>query len=473
MRSARPPRPERPETYDVLGIGFGPSNLALAIALQEHNAQRPTSTISHFYLERQSSFGWHRGMLIDGPVMQVPFLKDLVTLRNPSSRFSFVSYLSREGRLSSFINRRSWFPSRLEFNDYLLWAAGAFDHLVAYANEVVAISAVWHADEIVAFDVHVQAHDSDHAQRYRARNLVIAVGSRPCMPTNAVAGERIWHSSELAYRINGIDSSPLAPACVVVAGAGQSAAEVVEYLHRRLSGTEIWALVADLGFRPLDDSPYVNTIFDPARVDGHFDAPTDVKEQLTSEYHNAIYSVVDRDLIQTLYTRGYEEAIGGAPRLRVVELSRLARARHVLDQVEIDIESRSSGVLQRITADMLVLATGYQQIDPGELLRHTVAYCRKDSQGRLRVQRDYSLLTAPEVKAAIYVQGPTENTHGATSTVLSNLACRAGEIAASIAHHCQDPLPHRCADTNNREGANEGEADAGRKRARSDTRTHR
>lgn len=49
------------------------------------------------FLEQQPRFGWHRGMLIDNATMQVSFLKDLVTLRNPTSGFSFLCYLQSRG----------------------------------------------------------------------------------------------------------------------------------------------------------------------------------------------------------------------------------------------------------------------------------------------------------------------------------------------------------------------------------------
>ncbi|HEU5108903.1 MAG TPA: SidA/IucD/PvdA family monooxygenase, partial [Micromonosporaceae bacterium] len=65
--------------YDVVGVGFGPSNLALAIAIEEHNRARPDAGLTGLFLERQPRFGWHRGMLIDDATMQVSFLKDLVT----------------------------------------------------------------------------------------------------------------------------------------------------------------------------------------------------------------------------------------------------------------------------------------------------------------------------------------------------------------------------------------------------------
>lgn len=67
--------------HDLIGIGFGPSNVAMSIAVTEHNARvgRQESVTAHFF-EQQPRFGWHRGMLIDDATMQVSFLKDLVTL---------------------------------------------------------------------------------------------------------------------------------------------------------------------------------------------------------------------------------------------------------------------------------------------------------------------------------------------------------------------------------------------------------
>ena len=103
---------------DVVGIGFGPSNISLAIALAEHNRSvAAPQRLTYAFVERQPAFGWHRGMLIDGATMQVSFLKDLVTLRNPTSEFSFISYLHNRNRLVDFINHQCLFPSRLEFHD--------------------------------------------------------------------------------------------------------------------------------------------------------------------------------------------------------------------------------------------------------------------------------------------------------------------------------------------------------------------
>jgi L-ornithine N5-oxygenase len=50
-------------------------------------------------------------------------MKDLATLRNPGSPYTFLSYLHSEGRLLSFINRGGTVPTRKEYSDYLTWAS--------------------------------------------------------------------------------------------------------------------------------------------------------------------------------------------------------------------------------------------------------------------------------------------------------------------------------------------------------------
>jgi len=50
-------------------------------------------------------------------------MKDLATLRNPKSPYTFLSYLHSQDRLLPFINRGSTIPTRKEFADYLSWAA--------------------------------------------------------------------------------------------------------------------------------------------------------------------------------------------------------------------------------------------------------------------------------------------------------------------------------------------------------------
>ncbi|KAG6336406.1 hypothetical protein ID866_2679, partial [Astraeus odoratus] len=133
-------------TYDAIGVGFGPSNLAIAGAfVDKANSATSVSLPKLLFIEKQEQFGWHRGMLIPGSRMQIKefsFLKDLATLRSPQSPITFLSYLHSQNRLLDFINRGSTFPTRKEYADYLSWAARFVQDkgiMVAYGENVIGI----------------------------------------------------------------------------------------------------------------------------------------------------------------------------------------------------------------------------------------------------------------------------------------------------------------------------------------------
>ncbi|MFC7388119.1 lysine N(6)-hydroxylase/L-ornithine N(5)-oxygenase family protein [Sphaerisporangium rhizosphaerae] len=413
--------------YDLVGIGFGPSNLALAVAL----AERGGTPLDAVFLEKQEAFGWHRDMLLDGATMQVSFLKDLVTMRNPVSRHSFVNYLHAKGRLADFINLKTMYPTRLEFHDYLSWVAADFDDRVRYGAEVVTVRPVEDADgRVELLDVVVQRGGPDgELATYRARNLVVAAGLRPTLPDGMVPDGRVWHSQELLTRLDGLTSPPRR---FVVVGAGQSGAEVTEHLHRRFPGAEICAVFARYGYSPADDSPFANRIFDPAAVDDFYASPEPVKRMLLDYHANTNYAVVDLDLLRELYRRVYEERAAGTERLRVMNMSRVTGLSDEGTHVEVTVRSLADGEVERLRADAVVYATGYRPVDPLDLLGAAGAYCLRDERGGLRVGRDHRLETTGGMDCGIYLQGATEHTHGIASTLLSTTAVRAGEILGSI-----------------------------------------
>ena len=425
------------EVFDVIGVGFGPSNLGLAIALEEHNASVPSGErFNARFVELQEQIGWHRGMLIEDATMQVSFLKDLVTLRNPTSEFTFLSYLKERERLVDFINYGSNFPTRMEFHDYLEWAAARFTDRVDYGAEVVEIVPVRVAGTDPVEQVEVVYRKGDATIRLRARNVAVATGLSPALPRGVTAGPRIWHNKDLLY--NAAQLADREPKRLAVIGAGQSAAESVDYLHRTFPTAEVYAVFARYGYSPAGDSSFANRIFDPSAVDDFYAAPDGVKEMILGYHANTNYSVVDPDLIDGLYRTHYHERVAGRERLRFCNVSRVADVVAVEDRVELAVESLIDGEREVITADVVVYATGYRAGDPLWLLGGELAEaCGRDVAGRLDVRRDYRVKTealgdGTPVTAGIYVQGPTEHTHGISSTLLSNVAVRSGEIASSI-----------------------------------------
>ncbi|MEU8626064.1 lysine N(6)-hydroxylase/L-ornithine N(5)-oxygenase family protein [Streptomyces sp. NPDC048669] len=420
---------DAPLIHDLMGIGFGPSNVAMAIALSEHNARvgRREAVTAHFF-ERQPAFGWHRGMLIDDATMQVSFLKDLVTLRDPSSEYTFLRYLQSRGRLIDFVNGKNLFPLRVEFHDYFEWAAAKVDDMVSYGHEVISVEPVLR-DGVVEY-VDVTARSGTETVVHRARNLVVGTGLRPLMPQGVERTDRVWHNSDLLAKVDALEGTD--PTRFVVVGAGQSAAENVAYLHRRFPRAEVCAVFSRYGYSPADDSSFANRIFDPEAVDEYFTAPDDIKRKLMGYHGNTNYSVVDIDLIDDLYRQAYQEKVLGTERLRFVNISRLTGVEETGDKVRATVTSLVTGEESTLEADVVVLATGYSPVEPLGLLGDVARHCHRDEEGRVRVERDYRIATDDELRCGIYLQGGTEHTHGITSSLLSNTAIRVGEILDSI-----------------------------------------
>ncbi|GAA2879576.1 lysine N(6)-hydroxylase/L-ornithine N(5)-oxygenase family protein [Streptosporangium fragile] len=420
-------------SHDVIGIGFGPSNLALAIAVREHNeraAQGGPGRVDALFAERQARFGWHRGMLIEGATMQVSFLKDLATMRDPTSEYGFLSYLREQGRLVDFINHKTMFPTRVEFHDYLEWAAARFADRVRYGTTVRALRPVTGENgDVVAVDVVA----ADGGTVGRARNVVLGMGLRPRLPAGVHVSERVWHNSDLLTRLKTLPE--LRHQRFVVVGAGQSAAEVAEHLHTTYPHAEVCAVFGRYGYSPADDSAFANRIFDPSAVDDFYDAPEHVKRSLLAYHGNTNYSVVDIDLIDELYRRVYQEKVAGRERLRILNTARVAGIDRLRDGVRVQIDHLSSGDRLPVECDALIFATGYEPADPADLLGELAPLCERDGRGRPRVARDYRLVTAPALRCGIYLQGGTEHTHGLSSSLLSNAAIRAGEILHSVLEH--------------------------------------
>jgi L-ornithine N5-oxygenase len=352
-------------------------------------------------------------------------------MRNPTSDFGFVPYLHSQGRLVDFINHKILFPSREEFHDYLSWAAGSLSHVVRYGYEASRINMVSRGGTTTLVDVVCQpVGGAGQPRTYRARNLVLAVGLSPTVPAGVRLSDRVWHSSELLHRVRDL---PIAePRRFVVVGAGQSAAECTDYLHRTYPRAEVCAVFSRYGYSPADDSPYANRIFDPDAVDEFFHASDDVKAQLMAYHRNTNYAVVDLDLIDELYRREYQEKVRGEQRLRMLNASRVLGVTESPGRAQVSVRHLTDDSVTRLDADAVVFATGYAPADVHPMLGELARHCEQDPRGYPVMERDYRVRTSDAVRCGIYLQGGTEHSHGITSSLLSNVAVRAGEILSSV-----------------------------------------
>lgn len=410
-------------TYDLIGIGFGPSNVALAIALEEQ-AQAGGRDVDALFIERQPDFAWHPHMLLDHAHMQISFLKDLATPRNPSSRYTFLNYLHEKNRLQDFINLKTFFPSRHEFNDYLSWAAGHFTDQCAYGEDVLEVVPEIHQGRVQALRVRARAADGSVTER-RTLSLVISVGGTANVPDAFLPfgdDARVFHSSRYLDAIREHGGAHK----IAVIGAGQSAAEIFLDLHNR-GQASVDLITRARSIKPSDDSPFVNEIFNPEYTDyvyGHGDRE---RAALIQEFMNTNYAAPDLDLIQAIYEVLYRQKVSGDPRHRFLRRHDVKRVLATDQGICLTLEDLDRGVADTACYQAIVLATGYQRVTHQRLLAPMAAYL-----GDFDVDRNYRIRTGPEFLPAIYLQGCCEPTHGLSDTLLSITSVRTAEISRAL-----------------------------------------
>ncbi|MEK1906157.1 MAG: lysine N(6)-hydroxylase/L-ornithine N(5)-oxygenase family protein [Pseudomonas sp.] len=412
--------------YDVIGLGFGPANLAIAVALDEDRRAREHGGLRYCFLEKKPAFEWHGGMLLEDSRMQISFLKDLATLRNPASRFTFVNYLHQKGRLESFINVGTFTPSRLEYNDYLGWAASHFADRVHYGEEVIAVEPVLEGGEVSR--VKVISRFADGRTRARVtRNLVVSIGGEALVPEafRTLRGDaRVIHSSGYLARIGQAVEGKQTQRLAVI-GSGQSAAEIFSDLCGRYPHAEVSLVMRSQALRPADDSPFVNEIFDPSYTDVVYEQHPEARQALIAANAQTNYSVVNLDLIESIYQRLYLQKVSGHAPHQLLTQRRVEQVTAQADGIRLSL-SGPQGHEEKLF-DAVVLATGYRRDGYKRLLEGLQGY-----MGQGSVARDYRLQCQADFSAGIFLQGCCEASHGLSDTLLSVLAIRSQEVVDSL-----------------------------------------
>jgi L-ornithine N5-oxygenase len=415
--------------YDFLGIGFGPANLALAVAVEEAG-----EALDHVFLEARPSYVWHPGMLLEDSLLQVTVLKDLITPENPCSRFTFLNYLKEKGRLYEFLNLRDLFPTRLEFNDYLAWAAGQLEHRVRYGRRVEQVLPILGEDgQTELLRVVVQNQVSGEIEEYTTRHLVVATGGKPVTPPGIGLreGGRAFHSHQFLQRLEDFPDRQ-APYRFLVVGAGQSAAEIFYYLLTHYPRAEVTATIRRFAYKPADESDFTNQIFFPEGVDFSYQLPAEERRAHFKSLKDVNYAVIDHSLIHRIYQALYREKVSGRRRGQIRPFLELEGLEEGSSSVVAQFRDLKQEERLEIEADGIVLCTGYSWLKEHPLLCELAAGFERDDLGGYRVERDYHIGSRSDFRPQVYLQGYCEDTHGISETVLSLLPVRARDIQRSL-----------------------------------------
>ncbi|MCW8377160.1 lysine N(6)-hydroxylase/L-ornithine N(5)-oxygenase family protein [Streptomyces justiciae] len=416
--------------YDILGIGFGPANLALAIALEERN-----SPLTARFLEARPSPEWQPGMLLDGSDIQNHPSRDLVTLRNPRSRYSFLNYLHEQGRLLRHLNLPSEFPLRKEYAGYIRWAAGFFSHLVDCNQRAEGLQVVEENGERL-YEVTTMS-----GRRYLGRTLVMGPGRTPYIPApyDSLRGERVFHLTQYLPKLASLTASG-EPASVAVIGGSQSAVELALDLGRRFPRTRVTTYTRSHSLRQKDTSPFSEEGYFPEFTDYYFRASREGKRALDAYMHPTNYSSADIDVLRELYLEIYEQELDGDQRLFVRGNLEAVSVAEVGGRVNIDFRERNTGETVTDSVDFAVLATGFRNMGPGAheelcppLMAGLASRFAKESDGRLEVSGDYALKPVVDGTPPLFLNGLCESSHGiGDAGSFSLLSLRAATLTDSL-----------------------------------------
>jgi len=419
--------------FDIIGIGFGPANIALAAAIEERGSGRST-----LFLEKSGEPTWQPAMLLSGSDIQNNPLRDLVTPRNPRSRYSFTNFLHEHGRLFEYLNLGVEYPLRKEYAQYVIWVARHFDRWVRYNCDVVDIR-VASSDGSPTFVV-----TTARGEVFVGRSLVAAPGRTPLIPPTFQdhVGDRLFHLTHYLPALERLErqGKPLRRACVV--GGSQSAVELVLDLAARFPKMEIVNVQRGFGFALKDTSPFSDRVYFPEHVDYYFNASRESKNIIDAQLKRTNYSSADGDVIHKLYLTMYEQKLDANVKIRIVTNTRVNAVSMTSDQVTLSVDEIHGRQRAEIEADFIVLATGFRNLGDGAaeerippLLLPLADHILAGANGVIEVARDYRLGPArPDtILPPIYLNGLCETTHGmGDAGSFSLLSLRADLILRSL-----------------------------------------
>ncbi|MFI7063838.1 SidA/IucD/PvdA family monooxygenase [Kribbella sp. NPDC050124] len=408
---------------ELLAVGAGPANLALAVALEELGVDGLAE--NSLVIERGHSVEWQRGLLLPWTKSQVAFAKDLVTLRNPRSEFTFLNYLRSVGRLDDFINMGSFTPYRVEVSGYLRWVSESLRKVrIELGCESTSIEPVRNSAGTLTGWLTRLADGSTISSRY----LVIGAGRDVYVPPElaGLPADRLIHSTRYRSRVTELDKDK--PYRVAVVGAAQSAAEMFRAVQIDLPNSDVSWVMRSIGLRAYDTNKFTNELYYPSYIDKFFEARPEGKEQILREMHLTNYSGVESDLLQELYTGMYLEKLSGVEQRRLVPMTDITGARTDGDEIVLDLTDRKTGKTNELRRDLVFLGTGFVREMPSLVRNLSTAIGLE----RIEVSRQYRLKLGEPSDAACYLQGVNEATHGIADSLLSVLGNRAAEITQDL-----------------------------------------
>lgn len=400
------------EQSDLVGVGAGPANLSLAALFTALAPMEMT------LFERQPGPDWHGGMLHSGVRMQTGWVKDLVSLVDPTHPLSFLNYLVSSGRVYAMLGAGFETVPRVEYTSYLAWAARRLPRM----RYGVAIDRISYQDDSFV------CHSGGRAVA-RATHLALGQGTVPHVPAFLADLDpaRVIVADELADRLGEVPADPQTR--IVVAGSGQTAAECVQLLlgagYRNLAwlGRRPW-------FAPLEDSPAANDMYRPAYRDFFVNLSLPTRQRLVRA-QVLTSDGISPGTLRGIYQANYEDRLRtGRYPVTLMPGRDLVAAQAVGDELE--LTCRGLGAEERHRAHFVVVALG-RRYAPLPFDPELSEMIDLDDAGEVLLNADFSARWKHADRNHIFMANRGRHAHGLVDANLSLLPVRAATIINSIA----------------------------------------
>jgi lysine N6-hydroxylase len=400
--------------YDMLGVGIGPSNLSTAALLAPYNKQ-----VRSIFFDDKPEFNWYPGMLFPDATIQVSILKDLVTMVDPTSPFTFLNFLKETGRLYMFASKGQFDGlKRREFVQYFKWAVAGMKNLY-FSSTVQQIEYKNNCFEVRVNDI-----------TYIAKNLAMGAGLSANIPSfcRKYIGSNVVHSSQfLTSNINFHNKK------VMVVGGGQSGAEVVLFLlkdEERLPKFVQW-VSSNYNFLPMENTPFSNELYTPKYSDYFYNLHKEDKERLLERQKFTSDGVSEKtlcDIYETLYNYKFLRDIDILDFYPGTYFTNLEHMGNNF-RAELTLKEKNSAT-QYMEVDIIVLATGfnYQRHKCLEPLDGYIS----TTDGKYDVAEDFSIVAKQQMKGKIYLHNGARHVRGVADPNLSLLAWRSAKIINAL-----------------------------------------
>jgi lysine N6-hydroxylase len=406
---------------DLIGVGAGPANLSLASLLTTARERGLTSITATFF-EREVTVFWHSQQMFPGTLMQTEFYRDLVSPIDPTSRFSFLSYLKAHARLGQFFCSSTIYPTRREFQDYFRWVANQIGDVIFGVD----VDYVDYDAKKNVFVVNAGAHEPSET-----KHVVFGCGARSRSHVEEGRSHRMVEVSRLlAFTF------PESPKRILVVGGGQSAAECLNYLLDKFSERAVridW-VTSDTSIRALDTSNFSRETFSCGYARAFSMLNGEAREKINDD-NKSVANGVSPLYAQALYQRLYRLRHLSAPdqdcpAVDVQANTEVLEARENSAGVSVKASIISTGKTDVVVYDCVILCTG---LDDETILESSVI--GPELKRRLEKNQDrdrYAVTWNGPSNRMIFVQSQNKDTHGLGDSSFVTAAGRNAAILNSI-----------------------------------------